>query len=169
MNIITSKDGNKEISCYFCDGKWRAYTYVFPENGGYRIRKQTACISEINYDEENDCLLLRDGLEISYRSLSSSFENYKLLDRRYYPRKDKADYLGSIFFYMDMSGNIISSVYSDVTDSFYEMDPNIPFDDEAYSEWKESLINQIIEDLKARSIKRQKQLLKENNYENTKC
>lgn len=168
MNIITSKDGNKEIRCYFCDGKWRAYTYIQPEDG-CRTRKQTARISAITYDKENDVVLLRDGLKVSYRNLRKSFEGFMLLDKCYYPREDEADYLGSIFFYMDMSGNIISSVYAGAVDTFYEMDPSIPFDDKAYGEWKDNLIQKIIEDLKRRSIERQKQLLKESNYENTKC
>lgn len=60
---------------------------------------------------------------------------------------------------MDMSGNIISPVYSDVTDSFYEIDEDVLYDDDAYSNWKETLIIQIIDTLKMRSIKRQKQLL----------
>lgn len=170
MYTITSKDGNKEISCCYCDGgKWRVYTYVPSEGDGCRIRKQTARISEISYDQENDVILLRDGLKISYRNLKESFEGFIFLDKNYYPREDEADYLGSIFFYMDMSGKIISSVYADATDCFYEMDSSIPFNDETYAEWKDNLIQKIIEDLKRRSIKRQKQLLKESNYENTKC
>lgn len=168
MYTITSKDGKKEITYYYCEGKCRAYTYVQPENG-YRIRKQTARISEITYDEENDVILLRDGLKVSYRNLKEEFKGNLLLDKNYCPREDAADYLGSIFFYMDMSGNVISSVYAEVTDCFYEMDSMIPFDDEEYAKWKDNLIQKIIEDLKSRSIKRQKQLLKESSYENTKC
>lgn len=159
MKTITSKDGNKEIQCSFGNGKWRAYTYIYEEGISYRIRRTTSQVSEINYDEENDVILIRDGLTVSFRSLSSSFEGYKLLDKCYYPRIDEADYLGSIFFYMDMFGNIISPAYSDVTDSFYEIDEDILYDDEAYSKWKENLINQIIDTLKTRSIQRQKQLL----------
>lgn len=159
MKTIISKDGNKQVECSFGNGKWRAYTYAFDDKSGYRIQRTTSQVSEINYDEDNDVILIRDGLKISFRSLSSSFEGYKLLEKRYYPRIDEADYLGSIFFYMDMSGNIISPVYSDVTDSFYEIDEDVLYDDDAYSNWKETLIIQIIDTLKIRSIKRQKQLL----------
>ena len=168
MYTITSKDGKKEITYYYCGGKCRAYTYIQPENG-YRIRKQTARISAITYDKENDVILLRDGLKVSYRNLKEEFKGDLLLDKNYYPREDEADYLGSVFFYMDMEGNIISHAYADATDSFYEIDPSIPFNDEEYAEWKDNLIQKIIEDLKNRSIKRQKQLLKESKYENTKC
>ena len=169
MYTITSKDGNKEISYYYCGGKCRAYTYISSKEDKIRTRKETARFSQITYDEENDVILLRDGLKVSYRNLKEEFKGDFLLDKNYYPREDEADYLGSLFFYMDMSGNVISSVYSDVTDTFYEMDSNIPFNDEEYAEWKDNLIKQIIEDLKNRSIKRQKQLLKESKYENTKC
>lgn len=159
MKIITSKDGSKQIVCSFGNDKWRAYTYIYEDGISYRIQRTTSQVSEINYDEENDVILIRDGLKISYRYLSSSFLGYKLLEKCYYPRIDEADYLGSIFFYMDMSGSIISAVYSDVTDSFYEIDEDILYNDEAYLIWKANLINQIIDTLKARSIKRQKQLL----------
>lgn len=169
MYTITSKDENKYINYYYCGGKWRAYTYISSKGSGISTRKETARISEITYEEENDAILLRDGLKVSYSYLKEHFGGFMLLNKNYYPRQDEADYLGSIYFYMDMSGNLISSVYSDVTDTFYEMDPNIPFDDELYAIWKSNLINQIIEDLKKRSQKRQRQLLKESSYENTKC
>ncbi len=139
MKKLTSKDGSKTIDCCFCSGKWRAINISLDD-----VTRRTVRVSEINYDSENDVVLLRDGLEVSYSSLRQSFEGYMFLDKRYYPKEEYADYLGSIFFYMDMSGNIISQVYADVTDSFYEVDSRIIFDDEMYGIWKENLINQII-------------------------
>lgn len=167
MYTITSKDGKQKISCYYGGGKWRASTYVNSEEG-YRTYRKTALFNEITYDEENDVILVNDDLKVSYRRLSESFDSYLLLNKKYYPREDEGDYLGSIYFYIDMGCNIISSVYAEVTDSFYEIDPSILFYDDAYATWKENLIKKIIEDLKRRSIKRQKQLLKESKYENTK-
>lgn len=167
MKKLISKDGNKTIYCCFCSGKWRATTRALEKNAN--IQRSTVRVSETNYDSENDVVLLRDGLEVSYSSLRQSFEGSMFLDKRYYPKEDYADYLGSIFFYMDMSGNVISQVYADVTDSFYEVDSRIIFDDEMYGIWKENLINQIISELKTRSRERQKQLIKENRYEDTEC
>lgn len=168
MYTITSKDGKKKVSYYYGGGKWRLFTYVNSEDG-CKTRKETALFSAITYDEENDVILINDGLKVSYRRLSESFDSYLLLNKKYYPREDEGDYLGSIYFYMDMECNIISLVYAPITDSFYEIDQSILFDDDAYATWKENLIEKIIEDLKRRSIKRQKQLLKESKYENTKC
>lgn len=164
--IIKNDDESKKIYIQYCSGKWRVLSVMY--KGQRRIRKQYARMSAINYDEENKVLLLRDDLEIPYDDICADLEDIKLLGKMCI--KDKKCYIGSIFFYVDLNGNVISQVYSNATDNFYDMDSFIPLNDELYNTYKEELIKQIIEDLFQKSLKREKELLKERKfYENTKC
>ncbi len=165
-DIIKSENENKKINIQYCSGKWRVISVVYENER--RVRKQYARMSAYYYDEENKVLLLRDDLMIPYEDIDTNLEGIKLLGK--ICRKDNECYIGSIFFYIDLNGNVISQVYSNTTDTFYDMDPLIPLDDESYDTYKKALIKQIIEDLFQKSLKREKELLKEMKfYENTKC
>lgn len=164
--IIKNEDESKKIYIQYCSRKWRIKSVMY--EGQRRIQKQYARMSAIDYDEKNKVLLLRDDLEISYDDIRTDLEGIKLLGK--VCRIDKKCYIGSIFFYVDFDGNVISQVYSNATDNFYDMDSFIPLNDELYNTYKEELIKQIIEDLFQKSLKREKELLKEMKfYENTKC
>lgn len=158
----------KNVSLYGnLDAEFREYMQmIFNGNEYFNTWPRVA---DIDYNEENDCLLFKDYIEI--------YDEYTEKDKPFFTE---------IYFYVDFNGNILTEAYSPMLNKYFPLDvdkeiPRCPWLDKKlsvrdqfyrrYREVKEDIGWQIIFLLEKRKNNQMKKMLnrKMEKYENTKC
>lgn len=170
---IYNKTKEKYVNEFYAwgSGGYKLIFWIKRENGS-SSQNTSVVANAITYDEESDVFLFRDDLYMEYDYIRKNYNDNPFLDKEIPLIYGKDCYLCSLFYYVDFDGNIVSDVYSDASNMFYQMPDNPIWDIESYNQRREEIIKEIIVDLKTKSENIKEKLLERVRgelNENTKC